>query len=182
MSKFIANYLEKFIDTEVYSISKVRLGIEIMLINISKLSILFIIEAIFKVIVPTLIVLIGFGVIRKTGGGIHASTSLRCTVFSVLGLVGGAMIALKLTMNIGIFLLGIIAFNILIFRYAPRDTEKNPIKNEEKRTRLKYITLRNMDIMIASSLLFNSKVKMLIFMGIFLAIITIIPIQNKMKN
>lgn len=182
MSKLIAGYIEKFIDIETYSMSKVRLGIEIMLINISKLTILFITASIFRAFVPTLIVLISFGVIRKTGGGIHAKTSLRCTVFSVLGLVGGAIIGLRLTMDKWVVILLIVIFNILIYKYAPRDTEKNPIKDKDKRIRLRNITLRNMNILIIVALFLSDDIRTLIIMGIFLAIVTIIPIQNKFKS
>lgn len=175
MSKLIIKHLEKFIDGEVYSLSKVRLGIEIMLINISKFIVLFIAAYIFNVIVPTIIVLIGFAFIRRTAGGIHAKTSLGCTVFSVAGLILGAIIALRLNFNIWTYLIELIVFNIVIYKYAPRDTEKNPIKDDKKRIRLRNVTLRNMNLAALVSIFFGIKVMSLVFMGFLLAIFTILP-------
>lgn len=182
LSKLIIKHIEKFIDEEVYSISKVRLGIEIMLINISKFIVLFITAYLLNVLVPTIIVLIGFAFIRRTGGGIHAKTSFRCTVFSVGGLVLGAIVALRLNLNIWVYLLALIVFNVIIYKYAPRDTEKNPIKDSKKRIRLRNITLRNMNLLALASLLFDKKVISLIFIGFLLAIITILPMNKKIHR
>ena len=96
---------------------------------------------IFNVLVPALIMSFTISILRKYSGGVHASTPGICsfigTIICIIVPIILKYINLKFT---AVLIIGIILFIIsyyLIYKLAPRDSEKKRIKKEEKRKRLK---------------------------------------------
>lgn len=100
-----------------------------------------IIGAIFNVMIEALLISFVIAILRKSSGGVHASTSINCTIVGALVAVTPACIIKHISFNsnyiiiIGI-LLYIISF-IIIYKLAPVDSPNKPIRKEDKIKRLK---------------------------------------------
>ena len=101
--------------------------------------------AIFNVVVEALIISFVTSILRKSSGGVHASSPRVCIVIGTFTSVGMAKIskAIKLNFNF-IFFSGIMIFIIsyyLVYKLAPVDSLSKPIKKIEKRKKLKKNSL-----------------------------------------
>jgi accessory gene regulator B len=110
------------------------------------LAIVFVIVfgLIFHVAVEALIVSFTASILRKYSGGAHASSPSKCIVIGTIICVGQAIIirvAISPFANTSLLLLiGAIIFMMsyyLIYKLAPVDSMSKPIRNKEKRYRMK---------------------------------------------
>lgn len=165
------------------NLQKIRLGIEIMLINISKFIIIFSIAIFLDVFWESAIVLTAFGILRRTIVGIHAKSSRRCTVFSAMLIVGGGIFPSLIILNNNIIVVLFIINMILTYKYAPGDTEKNPINDVNKRNRLRKESMKRVGLVaLISFIILNEVVKTLITFGYTAAVISILPILFEFCN
>lgn len=181
LSIYILNIIKPYLEDK--NIKRVRLGIEILLINISKFIIIFSVAMIFNVFWESCIVLTAFGILRRTMGGIHAKSSNRCTLFSMLLIVGGGIFPKIFLINNYLVVSLFIINAILTYKYAPGDTIKNPIRDIEKRKILRRESLKRI-ICLGIFTLFipNEAIKTLISFGATAAVISILPILFRMCN
>jgi len=135
---------------------KCKLGLETMLINLSKLigiySIAFLMGMFFEVFVFH----ITYMAIRTFAYGVHCKTSFICTIMSCIVLVGIPM-ALTIFWFSKIVLIGVCILNdIILVIYAPASTDKNGIKRlkESDKIVLKNKALRNNIIILLLALLY----------------------------
>lgn len=179
LSVTILNLLKRIIDEEKYSLKKVRLGIQIILINISKTIIIFSIAFFSHLFLETLIVLLSFGFLRQTMGGIHAKTSLRCTIFSTIFLIGTAWGFNEITLSTNSLNILFFISIILSYKYSPADTEINPISDINKVKVLRVESLKRVILLYLFVILIPiNEVKCLIVGGLIGAIISILPITH----
>ncbi|NEU04207.1 accessory gene regulator ArgB-like protein [Clostridium senegalense] len=96
---------------------------------------------IFHVLVEAVIISFSIAILRKSSGGIHASTPGICAIVGTLVPIICSLIIknINITLYVVIFF-GVIAFLIsymLVYKLAPVDSIKKPIKNTKKRLKLK---------------------------------------------
>ena len=129
------------------------------------------------------LMLIIYNVLRTTGFGLHAKKSWQCWVSSTLTFIILPIISKYVVIPINLkVLLGIISL-ILIYLYAPADTAKHPLVNENKKLIWKYITVINCIILVFISLLItNNTISNLVLFGVYCEIAMIIPITYKIFN
>ena len=123
-------------------------GLQLIIGEIPKIFITFIIAyllGVFKITILTLIALMPY---RACSGGFHLKTHMGCIISTTLYYCGVAMLAknISFAQNIEYILaLGIWIFGMIMVKlYAPADTENIPIlrKSERKQKQiLSYITL-----------------------------------------
>lgn len=111
---------------------------------IFSIIIVIIFGAIFNVMLEALIISFTTSILRKSSGGVHASSPSICTLMGTIICVGLARLLVFIISPIINFnyslLLGIITFiwsYCMIYKLAPVDSVAKPIKTEEKRKRLK---------------------------------------------
>lgn len=96
---------------------------------------------IFKVFFESLIVAFTISILRKSSGGAHASTPGRCAILGTIVSVGFGLVAKRIEKNaVTISLIGIIIFFwsfYIVYKLAPVDSAAKPIKNQERRKKLK---------------------------------------------
>lgn len=112
---------------------------------------------IFHVAFEALIVSFTVAILRKYSGGVHASSPNVCTFLGVVVCIGQAilfklLVSLYRNLNL-ILILGVIIFTLsyyLIYKLAPVDSDKKPIRKKEKRQRMKKgsILVLNMYVII----------------------------------
>ncbi|MGL5765736.1 MAG: accessory gene regulator AgrB, partial [Sarcina sp.] len=178
LSNIIVQYLSNYMDD--VSVKKVRLGITIILVNFSKFIFVFTWALFLGVFWETAVVLMAFAYIRRVAGGIHAKNSLRCSIFSTLFLVGSALIAKSFYFRKELIFIVLVVNLVLIYKFGPAETKKNPISCLEKRKRLKKEGIKRM--IISAIIIFFipiMEIRMFILSGLTGAIFTILPINFK---
>ena len=111
---------------------------------IFSISLVFLFGLLFHVAFEALIISFTGAILRKYSGGVHASSPSICTFIGIIICVVPAVI---LTFVIGswgnlnlVIIFGVIIFiwsYYKIYKLAPVDSAKKPIKREEKRKRMK---------------------------------------------
>lgn len=105
------------------------------------ISLVVIFGVIFNVVIEALIVSFSISILRKSSGGIHASSPRKCAIIGTLYSVGMGLISKYLNPNFNIIIVA--GFFIFIWSFytinklAPVDSIAKPIKSEEKRKKLK---------------------------------------------
>lgn len=130
----VERYVEKGIiindEYEVYVYSFERL-----LSQILSLALIFSIAIIFNLVLETLLFYIGFSLLRKTSGGIHAKTSLTCNILSIINEVL-FFIVIYITKDTfrNVICLGIIIISLVCcFILAPVDHPNKRFNDNEHR-------------------------------------------------
>lgn len=80
--------------------------------------------------------------LRKTSGGVHATSPMKCIILGVLVSVGGAQVCIVLAKLlpelIGVIAIVIFGWSyIIIYNKAPKDSSAKVIKSEKKKARLR---------------------------------------------
>lgn len=164
--------------------SFVQMGFSVLLVMI--------VGAIFNVFVESLITSFTTSILRKSSGGAHASSPIKCAIIGTISSVGMGLISKYYIININInILIGIITFigaYCILYKLAPVDSIAKPIKNIEKRKRLKkhsimilsvylilviinfaYYFLKNSNVLVYSSC---------IYMGVLLQVFSLTKIGH----
>lgn len=136
----------------------------------------------FNVFFEALIISFTTSILRKSSGGVHASSPKACAIIGTVSSVGMAIVSKYI--NIGfsfLILIGVIIFIwafYLVYKLAPVDSISKPIKNIIKRKKLKrksFIILILYFLIIIMNLIYfifnnNSNIlrfSLCIYMGIF---------------
>ncbi|MBN1041697.1 MULTISPECIES: accessory gene regulator B family protein [Clostridium] len=104
----------------------------------------------FNVTIEALIVSFTISILRKSSGGMHASSPERCAIIGTVASVGMALIAKSINTNFSfVILFGIIVFvwsYYILYKLAPVDSIVKPIKNIEKRKRLRKSSIITLSV------------------------------------
>lgn len=95
----------------------------------------------FHAVVEALIVSFVISILRKSSGGVHASSPGRCAILGTIVSVGFGLLAKFVDKSlIVIIAIGIVIFLwsfYIVYKLAPVDSAAKPIKNQERRKKLK---------------------------------------------
>ena len=151
ISNLSKKVVKKLIDSGNITSSERELyeyGIFILMSNILYIVITAILGLVFGLFYQSLLFFIVFMVIRQYAGGYHASTELRCEIFTTLCILASIIIMRLISGNLSfVVVLGLTAFlSILIFVFAPIDTDEKTLDEVElkifcKRTKLILIII-----------------------------------------
>ncbi len=137
---FLNNSLNLLCKTYNYdndTLDRVKYGLEIIYISITKLTFLLICSIIFKTFKETLIFSFFISFIRNYSYGIHAKKSLQCYVSSFIVFIIFPFAVIKINLPF-LFKIIICLFALIsMILYAPADTYKRPLVNKEHRKLLK---------------------------------------------
>ena len=100
---------------------------------------------IFNVTIEALIVSFTISILRKSSGGVHSHSPERCAVIGTVSTVGMALICKYINVSVSfVMLIGSIIFiwsYYTLYKLAPVDSIAKPIKNIEKRKRLRKTSI-----------------------------------------
>ncbi len=135
------NLLMKQYNYDEDTLDRVKYGLELIYITITKVSFILLVSILIKSFKETLILLIFVNFLRMFAYGLHAKKSWHCYISSTLSFVilphYFIYLNFSLIQKILISLLTFISFVL----YAPSDTYKRPLINENHRKKLKLYTL-----------------------------------------
>ncbi len=176
--------INKYSNKEGLELQKMKLGLEILLINISKFFMIFVISAIFNLVNESLLMLLVFASIRRNAFGLHSKSSIVCTSISVIMFVFGSYLSYYLKFNNYTVFTVFVIINILLYKYAPADTEHHPLLGCTLRTKLrKESLLTGMLLMLLALIIPSSVIKTLITLATSFEVIGILPITyNLLKR
>ncbi|MBU3176867.1 accessory gene regulator B family protein [Clostridium estertheticum] len=175
-----ANKINKYTKKNGLEFEKMKLGIEIFLINISKLLIVISISYILNLFLFTLIIISSFCFIRRTAFGLHAMNSIVCTVVTIAAFVGAPYISKYIMLNNYMVTLLFIISILILYKYAPSDTEARPILGEKLRRNLRRDSLLSgCTLLLLALVIDNRSIKTLITLGTLMECISIHPLIYK---
>lgn len=177
----LVRYINRYLKLEGIEFQKLQLGISILVINISKTIIILICSFYAGLLKETITLCILFYLFRRYSFGLHAKSSIVCTIISIIILVGGAYLGKNIAFNsilttiLYLFLAGV------LIKYSPADTENNPLIGEAKRKKLKLKVIITVIILLIAKLIINNSIfSNLIVIAISSQILSIIPITYKL--
>ncbi|MDD4188383.1 MAG: accessory gene regulator B family protein [Bacilli bacterium] len=161
-------------------LQEIRYGLEALYLNISKLTVYFIINAFLGIFKEGLLFLLFYVPLRSFSYGFHAKSSLVCWLLSGVSFVILPYIATIINLNI-YFKFGIILFSLIIYYlYSPADTSARPIINKKRRLILKILTLVIAIIYSLIIILNNNSIINIIAFALLYQSILITPIFYKL--
>lgn len=175
--KFL-DYLAKKRELSHMNYLKCKLGIEVFLINSTKIIVIYLVASICQTLIETIIFHLSFFLIRFFAYGVHSKKSMECTIISCLILVGIPFVIVNFYMISKPILLILSLCNFIILdRYAPRATKKNPINDQIRKIKLKKKALMCNGILLVIAVIIKSMlVSNLLVLGGLTASVFILPI------
>ncbi|MBC1944980.1 regulator [Listeria booriae] len=171
-------FRDREVDEDRFAI--VKYGVEIFLVNVTKGIIVYLAAALLGMLWQTLVVHLSYLMIRRHSFGLHAKTSLGCTITSVVMFVilPYFVKVVQLSEWMIVLISGLILLNIAIF--APSDTENMPLFNAQKRHVLRRKSILNtIFILILVLIVPNESFKTLLLLGAFMQVVMIHPFSYK---
>jgi len=157
---------------------KIQYSLQVVLGDLTKLAILFLIFLILNEIPLFLLTFVILISTRPLWGGIHCKTYISCLIVSLIYFIIILLFSkVSKEFNINFYIVFFIISFIITLAYAPCRNEKRPVKNRVILKMLSLISLAFWGILFFK--LSNIKICNCIFMSIFLQIIQVIIVNLK---
>lgn len=168
-------------ETDTLHFVKMKYGLEVLIINLSKIVFILIMAEVLGILKGTLFIMLSFAFVRRSAFGVHAKGSISCTIItSLCFFIGGYIPKLLNITNDEVLLIFFVAM-ILLYLYAPADTEARPLLGKKFRTELKRKALLSGSIlMILAFCIDDSALKFFVSYGVFCEALTLTPIIYKL--
>lgn len=174
------SYIDKYTNKTELQLKKIKYGIEILIVNISKFIIIILVSHLLKVVPYTLIMMASFGLIRKSAFGLHFKNSTVCTIVSTLSFLFGVYISKHYPFNVKFTIFIFLITTGLFLIYAPSDTDTRPLIGKKFRYKLKRNTIiTNLLILVIILILNDGIMRTLITLGVIMECILILPITYR---
>lgn len=168
---------------EGLELAKMKLGLEIIFINMNKFFIVFLIASYCNLLKESLFMSFIFGSIRRTAFGIHAKNSMICTLVTSIMFVAGPYVSYYIKLDNSAVLASFIIMTFSFYKYAPADTENHPILGEDLRLKLRNETvLKSLFFMVIAMIVQIQVIKAMIILAIGFETVSILPITYKILN
>ncbi len=135
------NYLTKYQNLSSSDLEKIRYGLEGIYLTITKMIIIIGVAFLLGMLKEVTIILVLFNIIRYTGFGFHANTSMECLILSIACFVLIPIVFLKVNISTNAIIFISILCIISYILFAPADTVKRPLRNKKKRLIRKISTI-----------------------------------------
>jgi accessory gene regulator B len=180
MSKLCTNFIGNNLEKTNTDLEQIQYGIESILTNTLKTTILFTAAYFCGILQYTFIALISFGAIRMFASGIHASSSFKCNIMNFIIFFGNVLLSCSFQLNQFIITLLFIANLLLMILYSPADTKSRPLTNKRNRKKLKFFSIIMIIFLyILSMLLKDSIYASLITFSVTIESLLITPLTYK---
>lgn len=161
-------------------IEKIEVGFEILFENITKVIIIMCCAMLAGVLRETIIAITVFAMLRLFTFGMHAQNSVVCTFISLGINVITPMLIRNVTISSGLFVVIMLLFIALIYKYAPADTDKHPLIGVKKRRALRlYAVGISVMLMVFGLLVGDMWVRSIVMFMEMYVVIGILPITYK---
>ena len=175
------NNIQKYYKYDDIKLKEIKYGLETLYLTIFKTIVVFIISALINTTKELLLIFIFYGLLRLTGFGLYAKRSIDCCISSLILFVGIPVLCKKLTIDINMASTILMIALILLFIYAPADTEKRPLINKKKRIIYKLLTsITTIVYIFIINLTKNITLQNTLFFSILIETLLVLPISYKL--
>ena len=176
----LAHRLNRYTRKDGLEFKKLIYGMEILLINVSKLIIIYLLAAALGVVVPTLITHGAYVAVKRYSFGLHALNSTVCTIVSCCLFVFIPWLLQGVGVGNGVVAAAFVLVIFCLWRYAPADTKARPLVGPKLRARIKRKAIASGAILMAIALMVPSQqFKLLILVGAVFQAVSILPCTYK---
>lgn len=152
----------------------------LLLLNIITM---IIIGFLFNMIWESIIFMVSYSILRVYAGGYHASTPIRCYLFSIVMIVAVLLLMKSIPWNGFISIIITISSGINIFLMAPVEDANKPLDPEENRKFKKRTNIiLGILIVLALSLWFGNRREFSICIIMGICLISIMLVLGKVKS
>jgi len=166
---------------ESSELTKMNLGMEVLLINVVKLVAIYSLAVIMGTLSLTLITHLSFVAVKRYSFGLHALNSTVCTLVSsvMFVLIPWALSDFGIkNLSVVLVFVGII---ISLSFFAPADTKARPLIGVRNRKRLKIkAVISGIIVFLVALLIPNETVKLMLALGAVYQSIAILPLTYKL--
>ncbi|WEE35932.1 accessory gene regulator AgrB [Lactiplantibacillus paraplantarum] len=183
LSERLFNALQNNLQLERRQALLVKLGIDTVLNVIPKLIITIFLALLLHELVPVLVFMGSFLVLRGFAYGRHLKSDLLCTILTIFVFVSVPYMV-NFTVDIpemGRSILGL-ALTVIIGVFAPADTIKNPITSKSLRRKLKKQAVFLALIFSGLQLVTNNYFGTIILISMVLAVLLLLPLKGGKTN
>lgn len=173
--------IQKYYSYDKTKLEEIKYGLTGLYLHITKLIVIFSLSYILGYIIPLLILMALYSILRLTGFGVHAKKSWHCWIVSILTFLITPYLCTKLTIHYEVKVaLGMFCV-ILLGIFAPADTEKRPLINQKKRITYKIISvLLGLGYIVLFSFIKDNMISNCILFAIIIETIFVLPITYKL--
>lgn len=176
----ISDWLFEGDDVNELNYLKAKLGIESIIIDVSKAIVVYVAAFAAGTLIPTFVTHLSYMGLRKFSMGLHAKSSFVCTIVSVLMFVGVPYLIEGIVIGRWWIFFAFSMSTWLFWKYAPADTEKAPIIGARRRFNLKLCTIGiNSLLMYIALVVLIWEARVLILAGMLMQLVMILPITYK---
>jgi len=158
LSEKCLNFIKNNTPIPEADLEKIYYGLQVIMMDISKSIILLTTAYLLGVLKYTFIAFIVFAVLRVSASGVHANSTLQCIIVNYILFLGNVYLSLSFSINIIIQSIIFIISLILVFLYAPGDTEERPLVSKKIRRYLKIKSLIIVTIFYITILLIKTNI------------------------
>ncbi|MCL1845358.1 MAG: accessory gene regulator B family protein [Defluviitaleaceae bacterium] len=180
MAQGLARKINRYARKDDLGLKKMAYSLEIIFLTVSKLVVIYLLAAIFGVVVQTMIIHFAFGLLKHFSFGLHARKSTVCTLVSCVMLV---LVPWGLSgVGLGNDIVAVIFFAVIfvLYMYAPADTESRPLigRNYRKKLKIKAVCAGAV-LMLIALFVPNESAKLLLTLGAVFQGVCVLPITYK---
>lgn len=161
----------------------IEYGLEGLYLTFSKIILITLLSIILGILRKTLLLILFYNIIRFSSFGLHAKKSSHCLIMSTSLFVGVVYICDYVYLPLLVKTIMSIICILLIYKYAPADTEKRPLINKKKRKKYKIMSLISSMIFSILIVIFNEyRISSYLLFGMIEATLMILPISYKILD
>ncbi|WP_160692152.1 accessory gene regulator B family protein [Clostridium sp. C2-6-12] len=181
LSNLCLQFIKDNTSTSDEDAEKIYYGLQVIMLDISKSIILLGTAYLLGVFKYTLIAFLVFAFLRSFASGAHANSTLQCIIVNYILFLGNVYLSLYLPLNTAVQTIIFILSLLLVFLYAPGDTEERPLVSKKLRKQLKIKSILIVIAFFISIFVIESKIYTnLITFGILEAALVITPIVYRL--
>ncbi|GAB2547675.1 accessory gene regulator B family protein [Gracilibacillus alcaliphilus] len=160
---------------------KMKLGVGVILTNITKGIIVYGLAILLNIFFETLILHGSYFLLRRSSFGLHAKSSTICTLLSIVLFVVIPYMMKDIVINNYILLPLFLVCIFFVYLFAPADTEKHPLLGKNRRKKLRnQSVITCMVLMLIAVIVPMPMISTLVFTGVAIQVISILPVSYKL--
>ena len=178
---YFARRINVYANKEGVEYKKLVLGMEMMIINVTKLVVLYLLAMTLGVLVQTLTLHAGYLLIKRYSFGLHALNSTVCTMITCVMFAIVPWVFSGFGINNFIVIVVFVPVISCLYLYAPADTKARPLIGEALREKLKRSSAICGAVLFAIVVLIpHPHVKFLLTLGAVYQCLAILPLTYKL--
>lgn len=176
-SEFIVNRLNVYMNKDGLEYEKLKLGVDVLVLSLSKVILTLVLAVYFDIFFEVLLMAVVHGIIRYNAFGLHAKDSNVCLVLTLAMFILPPILLKSIYLSNYTVLIVFLLFSLLLYKYAPADTENHPLLGATLRKKLRIKTLvYSIIVMILTLLLPFGEFKIFPIISTLYVIIGVLPI------